>query len=130
MLIAIPISNKKFISKLSQSFGRSDFFLFYETETHTKRILYNPYKGTVGGAGIQSAQLMIEKKVNVVITYQIGLNALKILSSADIKTFLCTSGNCETAISLFLDNKLEPCTCNVFNQNRIQRTRFRKGRQN
>lgn len=101
MLIAVPTEFKSYRSQLSKNFGRSNFFAFYNPDTGQKRIIKNPYQSIIGSSGIQSAQFMIENKVSGIITCSIGINAQKILSSADVKIFFLASGNFEAAIEYF-----------------------------
>ena len=52
-----------------------------------------------GGAGIQSAQLVVSKGAKAVITGNCGPNAIKTLSAAGVKVFLRVTGSNESPCS-------------------------------
>lgn len=106
MKIAVSIEKPEDSSELSEVFGRSKYFLIYDSVNNAEEILYNPFASELGGSGIQSARLLIEKNVEIVITKKIGLNPLRFLNSANIKVYQCTKGTASEAIQLFKEEKL------------------------
>lgn len=106
MKIALAISNPEKIYPLSELFGRSSFFLIYDTADNSEEVLSNPFANELGGAGIQSARFLIEKNIGIVITKQIGKNPFRFLSSANIKVFRCNEETAEKALQLLNEDKL------------------------
>ncbi|MGD8781198.1 MAG: NifB/NifX family molybdenum-iron cluster-binding protein [Ignavibacteria bacterium] len=126
--IAVAIKEPGMQSNLSDVFGRCSYFLLFDTANKTEKTLVNPFAKTFGGAGIQSAHLLIENNVDVLITGNIGINAQRILNSADIKIYKCSNENAKNAIRLFIEDKLDTITADVpaGNGNKHRR-RFRYG---
>ncbi|HPN39322.1 MAG TPA: NifB/NifX family molybdenum-iron cluster-binding protein [Melioribacteraceae bacterium] len=92
-------------SLLSRQFGRSNFFIFYDTNLNTYSILPNPICNSVGGAGIQTAQFIISQNVDVVVSGKIGDNAVRFLKLANINIITDCSGKVKEIIpNLRLDN--------------------------
>lgn len=105
--IAVAVERPDVQSVISEVFGRSDYFLLFDTVNNTEEIILNPFAKTFGGAGIQSAQLLVENNVDVLITNKIGANALRVLNSAGIKVYMCMRENAKTAVQLFNEGKLK-----------------------
>jgi Uncharacterized conserved protein len=53
------------------------------------------------GAGIQSAQLLLDKGVSTLITGQVGPNAQRVLESGGLKIIAGESGPAEQALARF-----------------------------
>ncbi|MCD6402993.1 MAG: hypothetical protein J7K98_01535 [Candidatus Aenigmarchaeota archaeon] len=73
---------------VSAVFGRAPSFTIVEVEgKQIKNVetLTNPAANAFGGAGIQAAQLAVEKGVNVVITGNMGPNASMVLQQSGIQ---------------------------------------------
>jgi len=83
----IAFSAKKSGSELQmdERFARADWFLIYDTENEAFEEIDNTsIKNAAQGAGIQAAELLIRKDVNVVVTGKCGPKALDALRSVDI----------------------------------------------
>ncbi|WP_406671431.1 NifB/NifX family molybdenum-iron cluster-binding protein [Methanolobus sp. ZRKC4] len=59
------------------------------------------------GAGIQAAQMILNREIDIVITRFVGLNVFSMLSSKGIDTLLFTTGSVADAIQAYKDNDLE-----------------------
>ncbi|MFO7445592.1 MAG: NifB/NifX family molybdenum-iron cluster-binding protein [Ignavibacteriaceae bacterium] len=103
--IAITIKKPDKNPVVSGVFGRCSFFLIYDQELLTERIISNPFSSELG-AGIQSARLLIENDVDIVITNQIGSNPLRLLKSVKVKIYRCNERTAGQAIQLFNEGKL------------------------
>jgi predicted Fe-Mo cluster-binding NifX family protein len=106
MRIAVTIVKPEKTSLLSEIFGRSDFFLIYNTSDNWEEFLPNPFAKELGGAGIQSARFLIENKIDSVIVKQIGKSPFRFLASANTKVYQCKEGTAAEAIRLFNEGKL------------------------
>jgi len=89
MLIAITSDGSDLNSNVSEKFTRAQFIIFYNKDEETFEAFRNPHSAVFGGAGIQTAQLIIENNANAVIACDIGLNAFRLLRSAYVKVYPC-----------------------------------------
>ena len=92
---------------LDRRFGRCDYFQIYDTESKETIAIENEGKTAKGGAGIASAQQLLDKKVDVVITGNLGPNAFMIFEKARIKAYQCESGSVRHAIEKLEKNELK-----------------------
>ena len=106
MLIAIISEGLEPSSMVEEKFGKTPFIIIYDTVKNTFESLRNPYANIFGGAGIQTAQYIIEKNVEVVITNDIGLNPLRLLQSVDIKVFFCSRKQVVKVVNEYTEGKL------------------------
>lgn len=102
MFIAIASTGKELTSLVAESFGRSEYFIFFNTDGKNYKALRNPFSGLLDGAGIQTAQFIIEKNVSAVITGNIGINSMKTLKSADVRIFICDNSVVRKVIDDYL----------------------------
>jgi predicted Fe-Mo cluster-binding NifX family protein len=107
MLIALCINKPDVNSALSGFFGRSKYFLLYNTNSDDKEVLANPFASELGGAGILSAKLLISKSIDVIIIKNIGRNPLRVFNSANVKVYQSKTGTVKQALDLFKIKKLK-----------------------
>jgi len=127
MLIAVSTKNPDLSSELSEAFGRSEYFLLFNSQKNASEFVQNPYSSELGGAGIQSARFLIEKNVETVITTFIGLNTLRFFKSFNIKIYSCEDCTAEESIKLFSKGNLVEINENLV-EKYPQRRRKRFGR--
>jgi len=106
MLIAITSESMDLNSLVAEKFGRTPFVIFYDTEKNTFEFLRNPYANIFGGAGIQTAQFMIEKNAGAVITTEIGIHPLRLLESANVLIYSCTQKQVKEIVKQFVAGNL------------------------
>jgi predicted Fe-Mo cluster-binding NifX family protein len=106
VLIAVTVQSPAVRSALSEVFGRSKYFLLYSTDDNNAEFIINHYASELGGAGIQTARLLIGRNIDVLITGNIGLNPLRVFNSSGVDVYQCISGTAEQALLLLLTNKL------------------------
>jgi predicted Fe-Mo cluster-binding NifX family protein len=94
-------------SRLSPGFGRTDYFLIFNTDDNSLQVEINPYKNVLEGAGIQAVHFLISRNCNAIITRQIGNNALRFLLSSGILVYIGTDGTLEENLLLLKGNKLK-----------------------
>ncbi|MFO7524686.1 MAG: NifB/NifX family molybdenum-iron cluster-binding protein [Ignavibacteriaceae bacterium] len=116
MLIAVSVKKPDLGSELSDAFGRSEYFLLFDSTKNIPEFIQNPYSSELGGAGIQSARFLIERKVEAVITTFIGFNTLRFFNSLDIKIYKCNDCNAEDSLKLFSKGSLKE-----INESRIEK---------
>ena len=106
MKIAIPVDEKTLESNVCASFGRTPYFLIYDTETEESVFIDNTAAASTGGAVIKSAQIIVDSKANALLTPRCGQNAVEVMQSADIKIFKTISLSIKDNIAFYIDGKL------------------------
>lgn len=61
--------------------------MIYDTESKESSYVDNTAAASQGGAGIKAAQLLVDQKVEAVITPRCGQNAADVLNAANIKMY-------------------------------------------
>ncbi|MGI6732141.1 MAG: NifB/NifX family molybdenum-iron cluster-binding protein [Anaerovoracaceae bacterium] len=106
MKISIPTDEKSLDSNVCVSFGRTPYYLIYDTDTEESVFIDNSAATSAGGAGIKAAQIVVDSKANVLLTPRLGENAAEVLKAADIKIYKTAPGNALENILQFIDGKL------------------------
>ena len=107
MKIAISANGETNESILDVRFGRCEYFQIHDTETKEVQILENLGKCASGGAGIVAANQLIDEKIDVIITGNLGPNAFKIIDASEIKAYKCDSTSIKAALDKYNNNELE-----------------------
>ncbi|MDD4995753.1 MAG: NifB/NifX family molybdenum-iron cluster-binding protein [Patescibacteria group bacterium] len=108
MKICITSEGGNLDSKVDPRFGRCQYFIIADTDTLKFEAISNPNNEAMGGAGIQSAQLVASKQVKAVLTGNVGPNAHQVLSAAGISIFTGVSGTVREAIDGYKNGKYKP----------------------
>lgn len=87
MKIAIPVDDKSMETSVCQSFGRTPYYLIYDTETKESIFLDNRAVSSQGGAGIKAAQTIVDNQVSALLTPRCGENAAEVIKAANIKLY-------------------------------------------
>jgi predicted Fe-Mo cluster-binding NifX family protein len=85
MKICVSAVSDSLDAPIDPRFGRCPYFVIIDSETMQFEALPNMASGATGGAGIQSAQTIASKGVNVLITGNVGPNAFQALSAGGIR---------------------------------------------
>ena len=101
MKICITAQGDNLDSKVESRFGRSPYFIIYDTESSNFEVIENPNIEASSGVGIQSGQLMADKKVEVVLTGKVGPKASHTLAAAGIKVIAVTAEIVREAIDQY-----------------------------
>lgn len=111
MIVAITSTGKDLKSGVDQRFGRAKYIILYDTDDSTFGCHDNNLNLNASqGAGIQTAQNVVDKGANIVITGNLGPKAFMVLSTANIKAFGSKDLTVEEAIQSYRDNKLTELT--------------------
>jgi len=94
-------------SKVDQRFGRCQYFIIVDTDTLKFEAINNPHIDSMGGAGIQSGQLIADKKVKAVLTGHVGPNAFQTLQAAGVDVITEISGTVKEAVGKYKTGKLK-----------------------
>ncbi|RLG67848.1 MAG: dinitrogenase iron-molybdenum cofactor biosynthesis protein [Methanobacteriota archaeon] len=106
MKICVTTTSNSLDSEIDPRFGRCPYFLIVDPETMSFEAIPNPNINAMGGAGIQSAQLVVNKGVKAVITGRVGPNAYQVLSAAGIE-ILTATGKARQAIEAYKRGELK-----------------------
>jgi len=110
MRIAVSSQGADLDSKVDPRFGRAKYFVVYDTSDESVEVVENEQNlNAVQGAGVQSAQNVAKKNVDIVISGNLGPKAFHALSAAGIKTALWSEGTVAEAIELAKNEKLDLC---------------------
>ncbi len=101
MKICITSEGSSLDSKVDPRFGRCQNFIIVDTDSLEFEAIENPNINSMGGAGIQSAQLIASKQVKAVLTGNIGPNAFQTLQAAGLEVFTGASGTVKEAIGQY-----------------------------
>ncbi len=88
-------------------FGRCPYFMIADSETMEFEAVPNIASGSMSGAGIQAAQTVTSKGVEVLITGNVGPNAFQALSTAGIKVVTGAFGNVKEVIEKYKRGELK-----------------------
>jgi len=88
MKIILTTVSPSIDSEVDSRFGRGAYFLTADTDTLQWEAQPNPGVSAPGGAGIQAAQFVAEKKVDAVISGDFGPNAFEALDTAGIQMYV------------------------------------------
>jgi predicted Fe-Mo cluster-binding NifX family protein len=87
MKIAMPVDDKSMETTVCQSFGRTPYYLIYDTESKESVFLDNSAAASQGGAGIKAAQTIVDNKVSALLTPRCGENAAEVIKAANITMY-------------------------------------------
>ena len=99
--------------QVSPVFGRCPTFTFVDVEGNdikNTEIIQNEFATAMGGAGIQAAQLVVNKGADVVIAGNYGPNAYPILSQAGVNVVSIHGISVKDAVMRYLNGELKPIT--------------------
>ena len=110
MKIAITSQGKSLKDPIDQRFARAKYFLIVDNETNDVEVVPNSRVSAGSGAGIQTAQFMVDRGIGVILTGNLGPNASKVLNESGIKVFINNKGTGESALSDYKNGKLTHAT--------------------
>ena len=110
MKIAVTSTGPALNDSVDARFGRCAYFLIIDPETMEFEAISNPNLTLRSGAGIQSAQLMAEKGVTVVLTGNCGPNAFNVFGAAGIQVITGVNGQVRQAIQQYTSGALANTT--------------------
>ncbi|MHC1585056.1 MAG: NifB/NifX family molybdenum-iron cluster-binding protein, partial [Candidatus Syntropharchaeia archaeon] len=93
-------------AQVDPRFGRCQYFVIVDPDTMEFEAIPNEGVGAASGAGIQAAQTIVDKGVNVLISGNIGPNAFQTLSAAGVKVVTGASGTVRDAIEMYRSGRL------------------------
>ncbi len=112
MKIAITATEKRLDAPMDPRFGRAKFICIYDLDTKEETFIDNGQNLNIAhGAGTQAASIIIENKVDALITGSVGPKAYEVLSDLKLKMY---AGKPEHSVMenivMFRDNALNEIT--------------------
>jgi len=110
MRIAVSSQGIDLISKVDPRFGRAHCFLIFDTSDDSLEVVKNDQNvNAAQGAGVQAAENVVGKNVDIVVAGNFGPKAFQALQAAGVKAALWSDGTVTQAIELARSNQLEIC---------------------
>lgn len=106
MKIAIPVNDKSTEATVCQSFGRTPYFLIYDVESKDSVFIDNSGIASQGGAGIKAAQIIVDNKVNALLTPRCGENAAEVINAGGIKIYKTINESILESIHSYMNGEL------------------------
>ena len=110
MKIAVSATENHLNAPVDPRFGRAAYFIFVNPETLESEIVPNSNVDGYGGVGVQSAQLIIERGAQAVITGSCGPNAFQVLEAGGIAIYEGEQGTVKEVVEKFNKNQLVPAS--------------------
>lgn len=108
MKVCITSQGEDLKSPMDPRFGRCRYFFLVDLNTSQFEVFENPNIHAERGAGIQSAQFVVEKGIEAVITGRVGPKAAQTLDSAGIRIVTEVEGTVMEAIERLKDVGIIP----------------------
>lgn len=103
--VAVTCVGQTTDAPIDPRFGRCQYFVILDINGRVEAVK-NSARGLGNGAGIQAAQEMIDRRVDAIITGDVGPNAYRVLSAAEIDVYVGCRGTVSDAIDRFRRNDL------------------------
>ncbi len=107
MKICVTAINGSLDSPIDSHFGRAPYFIIVDPETMEFETIENRGVSALG-LGIQAAQAIAKRGINVLLTGKIGPDAFRILSEKEVMVVTGVSGSVTTAVKQFKKGTLKP----------------------
>ncbi|MGM0367354.1 MAG: NifB/NifX family molybdenum-iron cluster-binding protein [Actinomycetota bacterium] len=107
MIVAVSSTGTSLDSNVDARFGRCPYFIIYDTENDSFEHVENQARQAMGGAGIQTGQMVANKGAKAVITGNVGPNAFRVLASAKLKVYSGVAGSVKDAIEKLKKGELD-----------------------
>lgn len=105
MRICVTTTGTNLDAQIDSVFGRARYFLLVDSETlETEAIKNVP---GAHGAGVQAAQMMVDKAAGVVLTGNVGPNAFQGLTVAGIQIYIGAKGTVRDALAAYKTGTLQ-----------------------
>lgn len=102
MIIALTTEGTMLSSPMDTRFGRTQYFLLYDTETGENTLIDNTSgRDAAHGAGIQAAETLASHNVAALITGNCGPKALRVLAAAGITIYTTDAPTVADAIEQY-----------------------------
>ncbi len=109
MILIITAQGKTLEDRFNTKFGRTPWFIRFDSETGEWEAFENTATGQAHGAGVAAGQFLIDQGAQTVISGHFGPNAYQALSTAGIPMLVQTDDtkSVQEVIDLWRAGKLE-----------------------
>ncbi len=105
--IGLPSNGEDLSAAISDTFGRCPYFVIVDISRLEEVTTFpNDAQGALGDAGIQAAQSLVNRQVQVVITPQIGSHAWDVLQNVGMRIYTSFKGTLKKNIEIYLQGRL------------------------
>jgi predicted Fe-Mo cluster-binding NifX family protein len=108
MKICITSKGKSLESQVDPRFGRCAYFIVIDPDSMEFETMENSNSQAMGGAGIQSGQMISSKGVKAVLTGNVGPNAFQTLQASGIDIITGVSGSVEEVVRKYKAGEFKP----------------------
>lgn len=110
MIIAVTSTGPTMDATFDQHFGRAPYFVIINSESEEviKGFDNEQNLKAVQGAGIESAKVMVDYDVEVVLTGHVGPKALDVLKMANISAYKIEANLVKDALAKFKEKNITP----------------------
>ncbi len=108
MKVAISSSGSSLDAQIDPRFGRCEYLLFVDPETLEYEAVTNENRLLNGGAGIQTARIIVEKGAKVVVTGHCGPNATEALNTAEVQVLTGFTGTVREGVEQYKRKEVTP----------------------
>jgi predicted Fe-Mo cluster-binding NifX family protein len=107
MKIAIASQGPELSGAVDPRFGRARYFIIYDTVNDSWDVIDNSQNSEVAhGAGIQTAQRVVEAGAEMIISGNFGPKAADVLKAAGVVRTMWAEGTVADAIEMAKNNRL------------------------
>ena len=107
MIIGICALENNENSPVSDRFARANFFVIYDHENLTFKVITNPAIDESSGAGTKAIKALSKEGVDIILGPEVGPKALEALSAFEMEAYNYTGAtDIKDALYLYFENKL------------------------
>jgi len=92
---------------VSPRFGSCEYFVIVDSDELESESIKNSNMGAMRKAGVKSSKMLADRKVQVILTGNVGPNAFQALSNAGIQIMTGVTGTVREAIDQFNSGQLQ-----------------------
>ena len=108
MKVAVTSQGPELTSQVDPRFGRAAYFIVADTEAEGFTAVANEQNvNAMQGAGVQSAQVVVDQGVAAVLTGHCGPKAFRALSAAGVHVYVGANGSVSDALEQLKAGALE-----------------------
>lgn len=108
MRVAVTSQGPELTSQVDPRFGRAAYFIIADTEGDAFSAVANDQNvNAAQGAGVQSAQAVVDQGVEAVLTSHCGPKAFRVLAAAGVRVYVGASGTVSQALEQLKAGSLE-----------------------
>lgn len=110
MKVLVSSTGDSLEAKVSPIFGRCPYFVLVDSDTMQAQALSNAAMSASGGAGVQASQFVVQQGAEVVLSGNLGPNAMQVLQAAGIEFYPVNGGTVREAVEALKAGQLQAYT--------------------